>query len=190
MLSLKEISYNEFEKDIYKYYLEAFPSVERQSKKTLKNLNDQNIIRFVKIVDEETVVGFIIYATFENNPYIWLDYFAIRKEFQNKKYGSKAIQIFKKFFTKYDGIYGEFEKEGLGHDEKENTIRQKRASFLKKAGFELLNIDVSLYGVVYSSCVLRLSKNKIENEKIVEYGFQLYEAVMGKKEIQKHCFII
>ncbi len=190
MLTLKEITFKDFENDIYKYYVEAFPRNECQSKKSLKKLNKENIIKFVKIIEEEEVVGFIIYVTIKDNPYVWLDYFAIRKEYQNKKYGSKAIQIFKGFFTEYDGIYIEFEKEGLGADKKENEIRKKRINFWKKVGFELLNIDMKLFSVAYSSAVLRLNNNNLANDKIIEYGFRLYEAVMGKRECQKNCFIM
>lgn len=190
MLILKEVTFREFESDIYKYYVEAFPSIERQSKKYMKELSEQNIMKFVKIIDEDEIVGFLIYVTLEDNPYVWLDYFAIRKEYQNKKYGSKAIQIFKNFFSEYYGIYGEFEKEGLGRDEKENEVRKRRISFWKKAGFELLDIDVSLYGVIYSSAVLKLNDSNLANEKIVECGFRLYEAVMGEKEVQKNCFVV
>lgn len=60
---------------------------------------------------------------------VLLDYFAIYKEYQNKKYGTKAIEIFKSFFQAYDGVYGEIEKNGLGKNAEENKIREKRIQF-------------------------------------------------------------
>lgn len=141
-------------------------------------------------MDEEVNVGFLIYVTVLNNPYVWLDYFAIYKEYQNKKYGTKAIKIFKKFFANYDGIYGEIEKVGFGKADKENQIRAKRLKFWESLGFELLNIDMNLWDVVYSSCVLKLSNVQRNNEEILKYGFALYEAVMGKEKVEKNCFII
>lgn len=187
MINLKEIDYREFEKSVYIHYVEAFPRIERQSKKTLKKLYKENIIKFIKIRDETVDVGFMICAVCEGNPYVWLDYFAIYKEFQGQNYGTKGALLLKDFFSDYDGIYGEFEKEGLGRDKKENENRTRRAHFWKNVGFELLDIDLYLYGVVYSSCVLKNSKKNISNEQIVEYGFQLYKAVMGEDNVIKNC---
>ena len=75
-------------------------------------------------------------------------------------------------------------------EKQKNKIREKRLSFWKNLGFELLNIDMNLFEVVYSACVLKLNDVKRENTEIVEYGFQLYEAVMGKEVVEKRCFVI
>ncbi len=190
MIELKEIDFGEFQKDVYKHYEELFPKEERQPLSLLQKLFLEGTIKFVKIMDEEIDVGFLIYVTTLNNPYVWLDYFAIYKEFQNKQYGTEAIKAFKTIFKEYDGIYGEIEKIGLGETEEENKIREKRLSFWKNLGFELLNIDMNLFGVIYSSCVLKLNAVKRESSEIVKYGFSLYETVMGKAEIEKNCFII
>lgn len=190
MVELKEIDFVEFERDVCKQYEELFPEEERQPLLLLKRLFEEGTIKFVKIMDEEINVGFLIYATTLNNPYVWLDYFAIYKEFQNKQYGTKAIKVFKNFFKGFDGIYGEIEKVGLGETEEENRIREKRLNFWENLGFELLNIDMNLFDVVFSSCVLKLNDIKRENSEILKYGFGLYEAVMGKVEIEKNCFVI
>lgn len=190
MIELKEIDFGEFEKDVYLYYVELFAEEERQPLLLLKKLFEEGTLKFVKIMDEEKNVGFLIYVTTLNNPYVWLDYFAIYKEFQNKQYGTEAIKIFKTFFKEYDGIYGEIETLGYGETEEENKIREKRLSFWKNLGFELLNIDMNLFEVVYSACVLKLNDVKRENTEIVEYGFQLYEAIMGKEVVEKRCFVI
>ncbi len=190
MVRLKQIGFVEFEDDIYKHYKELFPKEERQPLELLKKLYEKGILKFVKIKQESLDVGFLIYVTVKKNPYVWLDYFAIYKEFQNKKYGTEAICLFKEYFTKYDGIYGEVEKIGNSIHEEENCIRKKRMKFWTSLGFELLHIDASLFGVVYSTCVLKLKYTKRENKKILEYGFQLYEAVMGKEAVANHCFLL
>ncbi len=189
-MKLKEIDFFEFQKDVYKHYIELFPKGERQPVSLLQKLFLEGTIKFVKIKDKEIDVGFLIYVTTLNNPYVWLDYFAIYKEFQNKRYGTEAIKVFKTFFKEYDGIYGEIETLGYGETEEENKIRERRLSFWKNLGFELLNIDMNLFGVIYSSCVLKLKAVKRENNEIIKYGFQLYEAVMGKNSIEKNCFVI
>lgn len=190
MVYLKEINDKEFESDVFNYYVELFNEDERQSLKILKKLYEEGTLKFVKIMDNEVNVGFLIYVTTLNNPYVWLDYFAIYKEYQNKKYGTEAIKVFKTFFRNYDGIYGEIEKVGLGDTEEDNKTREKRLKFWLNLGFELLNIDLNLFDVIYSSCVLKLSDENRENKEILKYGFKLYEAVMGKEEIEKNCFII
>lgn len=190
MLQLTEIDYKEFKNTIYKYYEELFEKEERQPLHILKKLYEKGILKFVKIVDQDINVGFLIYATTSDNPYVWLDYFAIFKEYQNKKYGTEAIKIFKNYFKGYDGIYGEIEALGLGKNDSENKIREKRFKFWKNLGFELLNIDMNLFGVIYSACVLKLTDINRQNKDILNYGFHLYEAVMGKKEIEKKCFIV
>lgn len=190
MVKLKEIDFVEFEKDIYKHYEELFPKEERQPLSLLKKLFEEGTVKFVKIMNKKINVGLFIYVTTLNNPYVWLDYFAIYQEFQNMQYGTETGKIFKDFFKNFDGIYGEIEKVGFGETENENKIREKRFKFWENLGFELLNIDLNLFDVVYSSCVLKFKNVKRENREILEYGFTLYEAVMGKVEIEKNCFII
>lgn len=190
MVNLKEIDFIEFKRDVYNNYAKLFAEEERQPLKILKKLFEKGNLKFVKIMDEEINVGFLIYVETIHNPYIWLDYFAIYKEYQNQKYGTKAVQVFKTFFKDYGGIYGEIEKLGCGKTEEENNIREKRLKFWENLGFELLNIDLYLFDVIYSSCVLKFKDRKRENEEILNYGFKLYETVMGKEEIEKNCFVI
>ncbi len=187
MVSLKEIEFNEFKSDIFKYYKELFPKDERQPLSLLQKLFQSGFLKFVKIVDETITVGFLIYVTMPNNPYVYLDYFAIYKEFQNKKYGTEAIKIFKDFFKNYDGIYGEIESVGFGNTEEENKVRERRLRFWQNLGFELLNIDMNLFDVIYSACVLKLKNVERQSEEILRYGFMLYEVIMGKDEIEKNC---
>ena len=190
MIKLREINYETFKKDVYQEYTKLFPKNERQTKRKLKKAYNQGILKFIQIFNDDTKIGFLIYICLENNPYIWLDYFAIYHEYQNQKYGTKAIQAFKKYFSSYDGIYGEIESLGAGETEEENQIRAKRIKFWETLGFEILNIDVILFGVKYSTCALKLKKTSQKNIDIVHYGFSLYKALLGSKHIQENCFIL
>lgn len=181
MLNIIEVDFLEFKEKLYSYYVELFPEDERQPLSLLEKLYTEGIIKFVKISDEEINVGFLIYVTTKNNPYVWLSYFAIFKEYQNKKYGTKAINLLKEHLNNYDGIYGE--------NEKENQIRANRSKFWTNLGFEIMDIDVELYGVIYSPCVLKLNDSKISNQDIVNYGMMLYKATLGEELFNKTCFI-
>lgn len=190
MIKLKEIDYSEFLKSVNSYYEELFDYDERQPLSLLEELFNKGIIKFIKIMDKDINVGFIVYASTLNNPYVWLEYFAIYKEYQNKQYGTMAIQEFKKFFNGYEGIYGEIEKLGNGKTEEENLVREKRLKFWENLGFKLVDIDLDLFDVLYSPCILSLKDTRRKDEELVNYGFMLYEAVLGKEEVNKHCFIV
>lgn len=190
MLKLIEIDFKEFKKSIYPYYLELFPKDERKSLKNIELSYLKGITKLVKIVDDNITVGFLIYNTLDGNKYVQLDYFAIFKEFQNKKYGTKAIKVFKDFFSKYNGIYGEVEKKGLGKDEKENYIRDKRIKFWESLGFNLFDFDLELFGVIYSPCILMLKDVDIDYDEIMESAFEIYISLLGEKKVKKNCKII
>lgn len=188
-MELLNISFQEFKSDVYNYYIDLFPEDERQPLNLLQKLFQKGILKIVKIMEDKVNIGFLIYVTEKDNPYIWLDYFAIYPKYQNKKYGTKAIQIFKNYFNNYDGIYGEIEKPD--YSEKEKNIKLRRLNFWNNLGFILLGIDINLWGVVYSSCVLEINnKSKRSNEERLKYSFSLYEEVMGKKLVKKNCFIL
>jgi len=190
MLKLTEIDFEEFKKAIYPYYLELFPKDERKSLKNLEIPYLKGITKLVKIVDDDITVGFLIYNTLDGNKYVQLDYFAIFKEFQNKKYGTKAIKIFKDFFNDYNGIYGEVEKRGFGKDEKENYIRDKRIKFWESLGFELFDFDLELFEVIYSPCVLKIKDIEIDHDEIMKSAFEIYIALLGRDKIKKRCKIV
>lgn len=190
MIYLKEVDYFEFKDKIYQKYLELFPKDEIMSLKLLKKLYKKEILKFVEIMDEKNVVGFLIYVTLKNNPYVWLDYFAIFKKYQNKNYGTKAINLLKKFLNKYDGIYGEIEKLGFGNTEVENEIRKRRASFWMNLGFEIMDIDLKLFDVIYSPCVLRINDYSKTYREILEYGIILYKSIMSENKYNKNCFVL
>lgn len=138
---------------------------------------------------ENKIVGFLIYNTLKNNPYIWLDYFAILPEYQDKKYGTKAISLLKEYLKDYTVIFGEIEKIGMGENEKENEIRKRRVKFWKRAGFHILDTDFELFGVVYSPCILPI-KEIDKEDKVVENIWLFYQEIIGKKKFEKNCKVI
>lgn len=190
MLKLISIDFKEFKKNIYHYYVELFPEDERKSLKNIENNYLKGITKLVSIMDDNITIGFLIYNTLEGNKYVQLDYFAIFKEFQNKKNGTQAIKAFKENSKEYNGIYGEVEKAGLGLDETENNKRERRIKFWKNLGFELFDFDLELFDVIYSPCILKIKDIKLDYDEVMKSAFEIYEALLGKEKVKKRCKII
>lgn len=186
-MQLVPIDYKEFHKKLYSYYVELFPKEERKSLRLLKKLYKRGMESFLKIVDDNRIVGFIIYCALENNPYVWLDYFAILPEYQNKGYGSKTIPILKDFFSNYDAIYGEVEKVGMGKNNQENRKRERRVLFYKKLGFIFLeDCDLNLWNVIYTPCILKIKEVEMDREEVMKNAFALYNGILGKRNVKKN----
>lgn len=190
MLTLVSIDYKQFKHEIYSYYVKLFPKTERKSLRNIKRNYLKGITKLIKIMDDDIVVGFLIYHTLDQNPYILLEYFGIFQEFQNQQYGSKTVKILKTFFKNYKGIYGEVEKIGLGKDEIENKIREKRIRFWKNLGFEFLDIDLKMFHVIYSPCILKIKDTELDCDEIMKYAFEFYDALLGEKRVRKNCMIM
>ena len=95
-MELININFKEFREDVYQKYIEIFPEEERKTLETIERNYNKNITRFIKIAEENKLIGFFIMNSIENNRYMQLDYFAILPEYQNKGYGTKAIKELKK----------------------------------------------------------------------------------------------
>lgn len=187
MLELKLTDFKEFKDEIYSKYLELFPEEERKSLKILKKLYKKKLLKFLKIMDQNINVGFIIYEVVDNNPYVWLDYFAIFSDYQNQGYGSKIIPFLNNFFSNYDAIYGEVEKMGLGKNEQENKERERRVSFYKRLGFTFFeDCDLNLWNVIYTPCILKIKEIEVNSDEVMKYAFWLYNNVLGKRKVEKH----
>ena len=120
-----------------------------------------------------------------------LDYFAILEKYQNKGYGTKAIQLLKKQMETYDGIFVEIEKLGLGKDKQENLLRERRAKFYESLSFEKLNFELKWFEtLILSIYVLPISTYKDTEEKIMENMFQIYISVHGKEKVDRNCKVI
>lgn len=119
---------NNLFEEIYKDMLNQFPMEELKSKKHFKQLlKSQNYI-FSIACSDKTKIGYLTYANVDSN-YIWVDYYAIYKEFQSKGFGSKVL---KKLFEENKNLKGCFFEVEPINMEKESTT--KRRNFYKRLG--------------------------------------------------------
>lgn len=190
-MNLVNIGINEFKNKVYPEYIKIFPKEERHELKIIEQNYDKKIMKFIKICENNQFVGFFIINKIENNQYVQLDYFAILEKYQNKGYGTKAIQLLKSQMKEYDGIFVEIEKLGLGKDEQDNLLRERRAKFYEKLGFEKLNFELKWFTTLMLSVyVLPISTHKDTEENIMKNMFQIYIAVHGKEKVDKDCEVI
>ncbi len=191
-MELINIIFKEFREDVYQKYIEIFPEEERKTLETIERNYNKNITRFIKIAEENKLIGFFIMNSIENNRYMQLDYFAILPEYQNKGYGTKAIKELKKVVLNYDTIFVEIEKLGCGANKVENKIREKRAKFYDRLEFNKLNVDLKWFNSLFLSIYyLKLNENlTYDEEEILNNIFEIYYKVHGKKKVDENCEII
>ena len=190
-MNLINIGIEAFKKEVYSEYIKIFPKEERKELKIIEQNYDKKITKFIKICENNQFVGFFIINTIKNSQYVQLDYFAILEKYQNKGYGTKAIQLLKSQMEAYDGIFVEIEKLGLGKDKQENLLRERRAKFYETLGFEKLNFELKWFeSLILSIYVLPISSYKDTDEKIMENMFQIYISVHGKEKVDRDCKVI
>ena len=144
-LELKYINIEEFEKNLYSYYLNIFPADERKTLESISLSYKKNYTKIIEILYKEEIIGFMILNKIKDNGYIILDYFAILPEYRNKKFGTKALKILLSKEKENKGIFIEIEKVGLGKNEEENLLRINRQEFYKKIGFKKLKFYLFLF---------------------------------------------
>ncbi len=118
---------NDFEK-IYYILKEAFPPTERRTKKEqLKLFNNKH---YRVYIDDKDVRIFI--CTWEFDKFIFIEHFAVAKEFRGKKLGSTFL---KKFYSSTNKpVIFEVEPP-------ENDISEKRIRFYQRHGATLNSFD-------------------------------------------------
>lgn len=77
---------------------------------------------------------------------------------------------------------------GLGKDEEENLLREKRKNFYEKLGFKRLNLDLFLFDVIYTPYLF--SNMKDNEDIIIDEILNIYESISGKERIKQNCKII
>ena len=187
-IKLRDIDINEFKEKIYSYYLKIFPEDERKSLKLIETSYKKQYTRIIKILYKDEIVGFMLLNKIKYKGYIGLDYFAILPQYRNDKIGTRALEILFEEEKDSKGIFIEIEKIGLGKDEKENLLREKRRNFYERVGFKKLNFDLFLLDVIYTPYIFS-EKNYDENIVIREM-FNIYETMLGKERIKQNCRII
>lgn len=187
---LKEIDINEFKSVVYPEYLKLFPESERKPLELIEKTYNQGIAKIIKIVEKNEFVGFLIINTLKDNSFAILDYFAILSKYQTKGYGTKALELLKEQYKEEKGIFIEVEKPGLGEDNKENEIREKRAKFYERVGFYKLGFDLDLFKVIYSTYLLPRTDKKFSDEEVIEEIFKIYNTIIGEERMKNNCKII
>lgn len=189
-MKLINIDIKTFKKDIYINYKKMFPRLERKSYNHLKKCSELGMSDFIEIVENDDIIGYMILNKIRDIEYVQLDYFAILPKYQNKGYGTKALELLRKKYNDFNGIFIEVEKVGLGKNEIENNQRSRRDKFYRNIGFITLNYDFTLYKVIYTPYIL-FTKNEREDEKeIVNKMFKLYYTTVcmnNLKKFNKYC---
>lgn len=186
-MDLVYIDSSEFKEKVYADYLAIFPEDERKPIEWLETSFQKGYIEFIKIIEKDNLVGFMILQKVQENGYLGLDYFAILPAYRNQGLGSKALEMLIQKETRKKGIFVEIEKVGLGKNETENEQREKRQRFYQKLGFQKLNCDLQLFDVIYTLHLF--SHLQEEEEDVIREIWQIYETVSGKKRIQENCKI-
>lgn len=189
MIELVAIDIERFKEKIYPKYLKLFPASERKSYKQLVSAFNKGVLNIIEIMLDEKSIGFFIINSIKGNKYLQVDYFAIFAKFQGKGYGKQAINKLKQISREYRGIFIEVEKLGLGSDEKENILRQRRMDFYTKLGFIPLNYDFNLFNVVFTPMVLNTYKELDEEDVIVQDVIKIYYEILGGKIFKTNCSI-
>lgn len=187
-IKLKDISIDEFEKEVYLYYLQIFPEDERKSLELLRSSYERHYTKIIEILCKNEMVGFMILNRVNDKGYVVLDYLAILPQYRNNKFGTRALQILLEQERDNSGIFIEIEKVGLGKDTEENLLREKRKNFYEKIGFKKLNFDLFLFDVIYTPYLF--SNIKDNEDIIIDKIFNIYEAILGKERIEQNCKII
>lgn len=190
-MQLVNVNIKQFKEIIYPEYIKIFPKEERKELKTIEQNYDKKITKLIKICENNQFIGFFIINTIKNSQYVQLDYFAILEKYQNKGYGTKAIQLLKSQMEAYGGIFVEIEKLGLGKEVQDNLLRERRAKFYENLGFEKLNSELKWFEtLILSIYVLPISTHKDNENEILKNMFQIYISVHGKDKVDKNCKVI
>lgn len=187
-IELVNIGIDEFKEVLYSYYLEIFPREERKPLELIKSTYNKGYSRIIKIINNETITGFMILNRVKNNSYAILDYLAILPQYRNRGIGTSALKLLIEQERKNNGIFVEIEKVGLGKDKEENEFRSKRKKFYEELGFKKLKFDLILFDVVYMPYIY--SNIDIEEDYIINEIWNIYELICGKERINKNCKII
>ncbi len=187
-IKLKDISIDEFKKEVYSYYLEIFPEDERKPLELIQSSYEKQYTRIIEILYKNEIIGFMVLNRVKDKGYAVLDYLAILPQYRNSKFGTKALQILLEQEKENSGIFIEIEKVGLGKDAKEDLLREKRKNFYEKVGFKKLNFDLFLFDVIYTPYLF--SNIKDDESMIIDEILNIYESISGKERIKQNCKII
>lgn len=183
MIDIVEITINEFKENIYDKYIKLFPEDEQRNWGKIEKTYKAGIEKFYKIILKDITIGFIMLEKLRNDYPFYLDYFAIFSEFQNKSYGTKAIQILMNKIIDDNGLIAEIEKESIN-----NPTTIKRFEFYKRLGFNKIESEYLLYDVLYTP-IININKN-IDKRNMDIIFFDYYKTNCGELDVKTKCKII
>ena len=117
-----------------KIYLDSFPTNERQSIDLIqKRFNENRYQLFVGTIGDEVTVFSLIYR-FKHPDFYLLDYYAVKKNYRNKKLGTDFLKtLFKEMKLDEKNIFLILEVEDPSYGNNRNE-RKKRVQFYKTLG--------------------------------------------------------
>ena len=188
MIELKNVGIDEFENDVYSYYLDIFPEDERKPLKLIKSSYEKNYTKIIEVLYKNEVAGFMLLNRIKDNGYAVLDYFAILPQYRNNKIGTEALQILLSQEKKSRGIFVEIEKIGFGKDIEDNLLREKRKNFYERIGFKKLSSDLLLFDVIYTPYLFANTED--DEDTVITEIFDIYETIIGKERIRQNYKVI
>lgn len=188
MIELKNVGIDEFENDVYSYYLDIFPEDERKPLKLIKSSYEKNYTKIIEVLYKNEVAGFMLLNRIKDNGYAVLDYFAILPQYRNNKIGTEALQILLSQEKKSRGIFVEIEKIGFGKDIEDNLLREKRKNFYERIGFKKLSSDLLLFDVIYTPYLFANTED--DEDTVISEIFDIYETIIGKERIRRNYKVI
>lgn len=179
-MKLQYIDINEFKENIYSYYQKIFPKEERKPLKMIIDSYNKGLTKIIKILNNTTLIGFMIINRVKKNGYAVMDYFAILPQYRNRGFGTKALKLLTEQEKNTNGIFIEIEKIGLGKDKEENMVRERRKNFYEKIGFKKLKFDLLLYNVIFMPYIF--SNIEINENFIIKEIIDIYKSINRRRE--------
>lgn len=178
----------EYEKEVYSYYLDIFPEDERKSLKLIKSSYEKNYTKIIEILYKNEMAGFMLLNRIKDKGYSILDYFAVLPQYRNNKIGTESLQILLSKEKRNRGIFVEVEKIGFGKDAEDNLLREKRKNFYERIGLKKLSFDLFLFDVIYTPYLF--SNTEDDEDTVIGEIFNMYETIIGKERIRQNCRVI
>lgn len=162
--------------EIWAIYKEAFPLDECRDLEKQKEILNNSLYKLNPIYDKNKLVGFI--ALWDIDSFIFIEHFAIKKEFRGKGYGKKIIKE----------VINNYNKDIILEVERPTTTNSKRRiEFYKRLGF-CLN-EYEYYQPAYNNDTKSIPLHIMSyNKKMTEVEFnkvkrELYTKVYGAEDI-------
>lgn len=153
---------------IRKIYMDSFPKEERPPFFILKSKINNPGVDLFSIYYKDILVGFFYSLTIEKYKLTYLFFFAIKKEYQGMKIGTKALDKFTSYF-KDNRIFLAMEE--INNNTDNYLERISRMNFYLKNGFHLLNQKLIEKNVIYDLLGTSNKVQAFEYKELLETNF-------------------